>query len=162
MSSLQWFDAIAKTAAEIPGVKHAHGAGTAQLAAGPSGRTVEPMVDQLDELPSVFLGHAGADIPASTWSRQTHEVLMTIYLERTPIGVRYADAIAFIDTVVSTFEAHAKAWNADSNGWLQSVVITRFDGIQAAQFPALSNRFFLALPWRLEVKVNRPASYQPA
>lgn len=151
----EWFDALGKIALNIEGLKEVHAGGKA--AQDPR---VLPMTNSLEATPAAVFGLGPASILAATWQRWTFDVGMSIWIERDAIEDSYALAIAMHDRVDPAFRAHAQAFLADTA--LQSVVVTGHDGILGSEWPRNSNRWYLVMPWHLEVKVNRAVTYTPA
>lgn len=150
-----WFDAVAAIPASVDGIEAVHGAGRE---ADPESAVVQPMVDSIEAQISAFLGHQGIDpLTHGPWQRQTHNLVLNIWLQRNPIQAQYAKAIDLIDPVMEAFEAHAKGFAVETR--LQSVVLKSFEGITAREWPPQSSRWFLVLPWRVEAQVNRAATY---
>lgn len=154
MASEVWFDAIGRIARGIVGI-----APGAVHAAGTTDQGVRPLPEELTDLPAVVLGYGGASVIAGTWESQTHTVSGEIWVSRDPLGERYAQLIGFIDALLDAFPSRSKAFNADAR--VQSVLITSIEPIAAREWPVNQNRWYLVLPWSMEVKVRQARDYKP-
>lgn len=155
MSAPQWFDGIARVAGDVAAIKAVHAGGK-----GGQGNIVQPMIDQLGDTPAAILGHDGLDILTATHQRQTHNLLLSIWIERSLLAEGYQLLVDLLDAVPVAYEAHAKGYLADPN--LQSVVVMGCDPWVARAWPPGSNSWYLVMPWRLQAKVNRSVTYSPA
>lgn len=150
--SEQWFDAVAKVGAQMAGI--AQGAVFAGGTGGQDG--VQQMIEDpaFSALPAFVLSYAGATVAPGSWERQTHTLDAGIWVERNPIGERYAQLIGFIDVAMSTFSPKAKP-----NGEIASALITSFRRIQAIDWGQAK---YLVLPFSIQVVRNRAAQYVAA
>ena len=157
--TLLWFRAVQRVAADVTGIKTIHG--VTPLTTGPSsGASLRPATDSLTDLPALVLAYGGADITAGSWERQTHTVNGAIWRARDPIAETYDALIADIGRVLNAFPARGKAYSISSE--VQSLLVTGFGAIDGIEWAPGSNRWYLVLPFTMELIVNRPAAYVPA
>lgn len=151
-TSEQWFDAIAKVGASIPGI-----AGSGVYAAGTGGQDgVQPMIEDLafSGLPAFVLSLGPATVTPGSWEKQRYTIDAGIWVEREPLGERYAQLIGFIDLVMDTFPAKAKPHVS-----IDSCLVTGFTRPRAIDWNV--NKY-LVLPFTFEVVRNRAAQYAAA
>jgi hypothetical protein len=150
-----WFDAIAKVASGITGIKATFAGGR-----GGQGDVVQPMIDEeLMVAPAAVLFAGDWTVLAGSWEHQTHDLQLLIWIDRDPIATSYAEAVAFRERAMAVFPPHAKAFEVHPA--LQSVLVTGGGGIDARRWPEGSEREYLVVPVNLEVELRRAAQYLP-
>lgn len=154
-----WFDAVARVAADVVGMKAVFAAATtsAVTVAKP---IVVPMANDLSQLPAIVLGLGPGEITPGSWERQRHEVRGAIWRPREPVGEIYALLVGDLSALLDAFPPHAKGYNVEPS--LQSLLLTGHDGVVPAEWPPRSDRWYLTLPFTVEVIVNRAAVYAAA
>lgn len=155
-----WFDAVAKVAADIAGVKAVFAGGRADLDVAEGRPRIQPMIDEeLMVSPAAVLYAGDWEVVAGSWEKQKHQVQLLIWIEQNPVATSYAEAVAFRQRALEAFPAHAKAYEHLPE--LSSVLITGGGGIEPRVWPEGSERNFLVVPINLEVEIRRGAQYQP-
>lgn len=155
-----WFDAVAKVAATIEGVRAVFAGGRGDLTTPDDTPRIQPMIDETLMVSPAAVLYAGEwEVIPGSWEQQKHQVELTIWLEQHPIGSAYAEAIAFRQRVLDAFPPHAKAYEHLAE--LSSVLITGGRGIEPRVWPEGSDRNYLTVPVALEVELRRAAQYQP-
>jgi hypothetical protein len=151
-TSEEWFAAVAKVGSQVDGIKGV-------IAGATAGQTgLSPMDDDLSSgLPAMVIGYGGAPVSAASWERQVHTLDAAIWVERNPLGERYAQLVGFIDAVMAVFPQKAKPHAA-----IASVLVTKFERIVRREWPAGSGVVYLTLPFSIEVVRNRAAQYVAA
>jgi hypothetical protein len=158
-NSLLWFQAVMRVAAEVTGMKVVHGAtpATSGVAASP---LLRPATDEIGATPAIVLGYGGAAVTPGAWETQKHTVHGAVWRPRDPLAETYTELVADIGRVLNAFPPRAKAFAASAE--VQSVLITSFGAVDASAWPAGSNRWYLVLPFEIEVVVRRAATYAAA
>lgn len=162
-TSETWFDAIAKVASTIEGIRAVFAGGRTDLSELEEvGTAVQPMIDEeLMEAPAAVLSFGGGPVVLSgQWLDQKWALDLGIWIDREPIGTSYALAVSFIDKVLAAFPPHAKAFELDPR--LQHVIPMSIDDIRPRTWPEGSARQFIVLPVTLEARVAHGANVQPS
>lgn len=156
--SLLWFQGLMRVAADVSGIKVVHGVtpGTGTAASG----LLRPATDELADVPALVLGYGGAVVTPGPWETQKHTVHGAVWRSREFIDTAYAELVTDIGRVLNAFPGRAKAYAVSAE--LQSALITSFGSIDGAEWPSGSNRWFLVLPFELEVVVRRAVTYSPS
>jgi hypothetical protein len=92
--------------------------------------------------------------------RKHRDVLCTIWRPRVPLGQNVSDLYNDCDAIANAFIAHSKAYLAEAT--LQSAILTGGPGIVPRNIPLGSDRWYLTLPFTIQVVLNRAANFQPA
>lgn len=156
------FDAIAKVAGTIPGIRSVFSGARAGLAPEPGAPAIQPMIDEelLDEnTPAAVLFAGDGEVIAGSWEKQKHEAQLLIWVAAHPVATAYAEALAFPWRVMEVFPQRAKAFEISE--LLQSVLVTGWGGIESRRWPEASEREFLVRSVSLELEIRRAAQYQP-
>lgn len=156
-----WFDAVAKVAAGIEGIK---GAIAYAAGSGGQGATVRPIPRNLADTPAAVLYYRGGTPVPGGAERIKHRVQLRIYVPRTDLGDSYGLLVSFPRRVLTAYQARAKAFLE-----VASVMVVEFGGIESEEWPPRvafeaesSGRWFLVLPVELEVVENyHNATFQP-
>lgn len=148
------YEALSRVCANVAGVRIVMGVnlGTAQSP------VVVPIADELPDLPAICLWPGPWEIIPGSWRRDTHTVRGVIVVGREAPGDGVTTLLGLFDDLGTALMARAKAYDAEPA--LQSVLMTRGDGLTEVEWPRESNAWLLAWPFELEVKVNVAVVYQ--
>lgn len=146
-----WFDAVARTAATIEGIKGglAYAAGT-----GGQGVTVRPIPRSLPDTPAAVLYYRGARVTTgSGLFRLTHTVQLRIYIPRTDLGAAIGELVKYPARVMAAFRVRGQAF-----GTADAVTVNNFLGVETEEWPPRAayesesaGKWYLVLPVELEV-----------
>lgn len=151
---------IARVALNLVGITGLKTVYSAGATSGPSGKVLELPDEIAPSLPAaVLLSNEGPIIPGP-WERQTWTLHGTIWAPSRPRGESYRRLVDIGDLVVLALQ-QPDVTAVDQA--VQSVVLTGFDAIQGMQWNRGADApWYLVLPFTIEAKVNRPATYGPA
>jgi len=153
-----WFDAVARVAATVEGIKGAvaYAAGT-----GGQGSAVKPIPRSLSETPAAVLYYRGTGaIRQSNAQRIEHLVQLRIYVPRSDLGDAYGLLMRFPRRVLDALEARTKAF-----GNIEAVTVLSFGAVEQEEWPPTQDgtgKWYLVLPAELQAVEYKSASYQPA
>lgn len=144
----------------VEGYIYASGATEAVTDAAPD---VVPLDDSFTEqgLPAVLVA-MGPWIPAIQPGneRLTLDLVCSVWRPRVPLGEVVAQLYADRDAISDAWIAHAKAYLTENT--LQSAVLQGGPGIVPRETDKGSTRFFLTLPFRIQIKANRAVDVEAA
>lgn len=126
-----------------------------------AGTGVKQIPDDISpSLPACVLLANDAPIIPGSWERQTWNLQGTIWTRESPRGERYEELIDIGDAILLAIQ-QPNVTGVDPA--VQSVLLTEFGQIVSSQWQRGDNAgWFLVLPFTIEAKVNRVATYGPA
>lgn len=160
--SLTWFRAVQRVAADVSGMEIVHGV-TPPASGAASSPLLRPATYELFQVPAIVIGYGGAEIVPGSWERQTHTLSAAIWRSNDPLSgldLVYDALVADVGRVINAFPPRGKAYGVSVE--LQSVLVVSIGAIDGFEWPRDSDRWYLVLPFELEVIVNRAAAYVAA
>lgn len=142
-----WFDAVAKVAATIEGIK----GGIAYAAAtGGQGASVRPIPRSLSDTPAAILYYRGGTPFMTGAEKVKHRVQLRIYVPRTDLGDAYGLLMTYPRKVLTAIYPRMKAF-----GVLESLSVLEFGGVETEAWPSRPDSdtpatYYLVLPVELE------------
>lgn len=111
--------------------------------------------------PAFVVTDGGTEIIPGSWERTTWTVEAALWVEYSPRGERLRQLLNLREPIREAFRDHSKGGLVDDA--VQSVLITSTGAIEGRQWRRADNApWYLVLPFSIEVKVNRAATYVPA
>lgn len=153
--TLTTFKAVQRVLADVSGIKVVHGVTPPTSGTGAS-PLLRPATDELVDSPSIVLGSGAIEVTPGPVTRLTWTIRGAVWRVRDAFGIEdaYDGLVGDIGAIVTAVAARGKAYSIQAG--LQSLKIARIAAIDGAEWPEGSNRWFLTLPFDLEVIADYP------
>lgn len=150
VDTLTTFKAVQRVLADVSGIKVVHGVTPPTSGTGAS-TILRPATDELVDSPAIVLGSGAIEVTPGPVTRLTWTMPAAVWRSRDGIGIETAHdgIVTDIGNIVTAIAARGKAYSIQAG--LQSLKLAGFSSIDGAEWPARSNRWFLILPFELEV-----------
>lgn len=161
IDTLTTFRAVQRVLADVSGIKVVHG--VTPLTSGTSSNAIlRPATDELVDSPSIVLGSGPIQVTPGPVTRFTWAIAGAVWRVRDATGIEaaYDGLVGDIGALVTAVAARGKAYSVQAG--LQSLKVKSIAAVDGAEWPAGSNRWFLVLPFTLEVVADFDTPINPA
>ncbi len=162
VDTLTTFKAVQRVLADVSGMKLVHGV-TPPTSGTASHANLRPATDELVDSPAIVLGSGPIEVTPGPQTRLTWTMQAAIWRVRDGgggIAEAYDGLIGDIGAVVVAVQARGKAYAIQAG--LQSLSIASFNPVDGAEWPSGSNRWFLVVPFELQVVADYDTPITPA
>ena len=161
VDTLTTFRAVQRVLADVSGIKVVHGVTPPASGTGAS-TLLRPATDELVDSPSIVLGSGPIEVTPGPVTRFTWTIRGAVWRVRDATGIEaaYDGLVGDIGAVVTAIAARGKAYSIQAG--IQSLKVAGISAIDGAEWPAGSNRWFLVLPFELEVIADYDTPIAPA
>ena len=161
VDTLTTFRAAQRVLADVTGIVVVHGV-TPPTSGTAAAAILRPATDTLAELPAIVLGSGPIEVTPGPVTRFRWTMRGAVWRSRSAVALaeEYDGLVGDIGRVYAAVAARGKAYAIQAG--LQSLKLPSFGAIDGAEWPAESNRWYLVVPFELEVVADYDTPIQAA